>query len=200
MNGRSMAGFGFDKRIRQSLRLHRGTNTPRRDIHMATDASSTEQALAKAKISPSAAAKIASAAVSDAARAVNEVRKKALERTKKARDLTSKPIALNVLVVAGGALAEVNRRSGVGRVVSSVAGQAVGLAVSGAAVQAAESYLGLVGLRGIGIGHMGAAGMVGAVWGYDKKDKRDPVAVALEGTTHKFKKDSEKKKEEDKKD
>ena len=123
---------------------------------------------------------------------LNEARKRGLERTKLAREKLRRGVPGAVTSIIGGAIAEVARRKAIGAVTDNLWGQALGLVVLGGAADALDSNVGLP-LGDIGKGPYGVAGFVAAVAAYDNKDKRDPVAVALQGTTEKYKKDMKKK-------
>lgn len=98
-----------------------------------------------------------------------------------------RPIPLTVLSLAGGAVAEPIRRGLVGRVTSSCAGQAAGLILLGAGLQALGNWkkfpIPLIGP--IGASHVSYGGVLLAVSLYGTKKNPDPVKLAIEGTTYK---------------
>jgi len=75
-------------------------------------------------------------------------------------------------------------------------GQAVGLLAIGAALELLEHKGGIPGAAAVGLGHVAVAAQVGMVKLMDSPDKRDPVAIALEGTTRKARRDREKERRE----
>lgn len=91
------------------------------------------------------------------------------------------------LSAAGGAVAEPIRRSVVGYVTKSVRGQAAGMAVAGLAVGLAGGFVGTTMLDPIADAHTTMAGWLLSVSMYGSDDNKDPVVIALEGTTKKAK-------------
>lgn len=160
-----------------------------------------ESEAAGMKLTPAQRARLIAAASADAtkraAERVQEARRRTVVRTKAVRERLRKPVPMSVGAAIGGAAAEVVRRELAGRFTSNIYGQALGVAAVGALAQVAEESLGVPGLGSLGVGHMGVAGMLATVkLAYDHADKRDPLAVALEGTTRKARKDAEKKRKE----
>ena len=163
---------------------------------------SLESELSSAKLTPSARARLIAAGVADvtkrAAEKAAEARQKALKRSKMVQERLRRPVPLSIGAVLGGAAAEVVRRKLVGRFASNLYAQALGVALVGAGAQFLEEKVGIPGVGSLGVGHMGAAGMIAACKLHDSNDpeRRDPVALALEGTTEKARRDRERRNRE----
>jgi hypothetical protein len=111
---------------------------------------------------------------------------------------TFKRVALSAaLSAAGGAIAEPVRRSLVGYVAKSVRGQAAGMALAGVLVGASGSFLGTSWLQPFADSHTTMAGWLLSVSMYGSDDNKDPVVIALEGTTKKAKEKKKKPAKED---
>lgn len=101
---------------------------------------------------------------------------------------TFKRVAMDAaLSAAGGAIAEPVRRSLVGYLTKSVRGQAAGMAAAGIVVGLAGSFLGTNLLEPVADSHTTMAGWLLSVSMYGSDDNKDPVVIALEGTTKKAK-------------
>ena len=157
-----------------------------------------DKAVGSFKLSPSLQRRVNEAAQADVRIGMlargKELRRRATARTKAVRERLRRPVGMSIGALIGGALSEPLRRDGIGRLTDNVYGQAVGLAAVGGLLQAAEEGLGIPAIGNLGVGAMGVAGWMATVkLIYDKKDERDLVAVALEATTRKGKKEREKK-------
>lgn len=98
-----------------------------------------------------------------------------------------RPIPLTILSGLGGIVAEPIRRNIIGRLTSSVQGQAAGMLVLGGGLQLLGSWkkypIPVIGP--IGAAHVSYAGVLLAVSFYGTKKNPDPLKLALEGTTYK---------------
>ncbi|MBL8635974.1 MAG: hypothetical protein JNM40_22290 [Myxococcales bacterium] len=111
---------------------------------------------------------------------------------------TFKRVAMNAAIsAAGGAIAEPVRRSVVGFVTKSVRGQAAGMALAGVVVGLSGSFLGTNLLEPVADSHTTMAGWLLSVSMYGSDDAKDPVVIALEGTTKKAKEKKKKPAKDD---
>lgn len=112
----------------------------------------------------------------------------------------SKLAASSAAVAAGGAIAEPVRRNVIGRFTKTIRGQALGMVLAGVAVDGvAGAWAGIPFAREVGDAHKAVGGWLLSVSMYGDDKAKDPVVIAIEGTTSKAKKDAkEKKSAEDK--
>ncbi len=112
----------------------------------------------------------------------------------------SKLAVSSLVVTAGGAIAEPVRRQLVGRFTKGIRGQALGMVLTGIAVDGVGgAYAGIPYAREVGDAHKAVGGWLLSVSMYGDDKAKDAVVIAIEGTTSKAKKDAkEKKNPEDK--
>src|SRR4051794_32665551 len=98
-----------------------------------------------------------------------------------------KPVSLTILSTAGGMAAEPIRRSVIGRLVTPVIQQGLGLVVLGGAAQflAGNKTYPFPVLGPLGAAHCSYGGALISISMYGSEEHPDPVKIALEGTTYK---------------
>ena len=127
-----------------------------------------------------------------------EVASRARARLQSNRRSLSKVAVSSVAVTAGGAIAEPIRRDVVGRFTKGIRGQALGLLAAGVAVDAAfGAWAGIPFAREVGDAHKAYAGVLLSISMYGDDKNKDPMVLAIEGTTRKAKKDKKKPAEEE---
>lgn len=155
---------------------------------MATEAG-IEQKLKSLGVTKSMMPEIIDAWKSDA----RALRTRAAARLASNRRSLSKLAISSVAVTLGGAVAEPIRRDVVGRFTKGIRGQALGLIAAGAAVDAiGGAWAGIPFAREVGDAHKAYGGVLLSVSMYGDDKNKDPLVLAIEGTTRKAKKDKKK--------